>query len=273
MAIITISRELASLSEEVAQSLAKQLNFRFVDRKTVEDRMLSLGVSQQKLQKYDERKPTFFTSLSQDRDDYLHYLKSAIIAEAQSGNCVFLGRGAFAVLKDVPGLIPVFLLSNMEKRIERVKSYFHCEEKNARQIISSSDHDRTGFHKYFFDTEWKDPHNYQITLNTSNLHPQMCAQIIENMLKYTVTEEINTLFRQRIKDISLAQSVIHHVLYEKHIPVHFLEATVKENNVLLFGVANSAAVSDAAVSAAKEVPSIENVSSEIQVVHEYSIIP
>jgi osmotically-inducible protein OsmY len=73
--------------------------------------------------------------------------------------------------------------------------------------------------------------------------------------------------------MSLAQSIIHHVLYEKGLQVHFLEASVSENNAVLFGVASSAALVDAAMQAAKETPSIEKVHSEIQVVHEYSVMP
>jgi osmotically-inducible protein OsmY len=76
-----------------------------------------------------------------------------------------------------------------------------------------------------------------------------------------------------MKDLILAQGIIHHVLYEKGIAIHFLEASVSLGNVCLFGVASSASIADAAINAAKEVPSIESVKSEIQVVHEYSVMP
>jgi cytidylate kinase len=273
MAIVTISRELAALGDEIALELSKRLNYRFVDKQTLEDRIKSYGVTGQKLEKYDERKPSFFASLSQDRDDYLHYLKSAMIAEASGGNCVFIGRGAFAVFGDLPCVVPLFLTASIETRIARVKSYFHCDEKHARQLIMQSDQDRIGFHKYFFDVDWKNSANYQITFNTSNLHPKTCAAMIENLIENTINEDATKQFSKRINEMSLAQSIIHHLLYEKNLQIHFLEASVSENSAVLFGVAGSAALADAAAQAAKELPSIEKVHSEIQVVHEYSVLP
>ena len=54
MAIITVSRELAALGDETAQELAKLLGYRFVDKKTLQERIKSYGVEGQKLKKYDE---------------------------------------------------------------------------------------------------------------------------------------------------------------------------------------------------------------------------
>jgi cytidylate kinase len=273
MAIITISRELAALGDEIARELAKQLNYRYVDRFTLEERIKSYGVTEQKLEKYDERKPSFFASLSRDRDDYLHYLKSALLNETKDGGCIVIGRGAFAILSGLPGVLPVYLVSSTDVRTARVKSYFRCDEKRAMNIISQSDEDRIGFHKYFFEVDWKDPSNYQLTINTSRLHPSVCAEIVKTLLLNSVNSETEDLFKERMGDLILAQNVIHHILYEKEIAVHFLEASVSLGNACLFGVAASASIAEAAVQAAKEVPSLKNVISEIQVVHEYSVMP
>jgi cytidylate kinase len=273
MAIITISRELATLGDETAKELSRQLNYRLVDRCKLEERIKSYGVTGKKLEKYDDRKPSFWASLSQDRDDYLHYLKSAVLSEAKDGACVMIGRGAFAILRGLPGVVSVHLVSSKDVRTARVKSYFHCDEKRALQIIAKSDDDRIGFHRYFFEADWKDITNYHLTINTSHLHPAACAETIKSLLANVTSNETEELFRVRMNDLALAQSIIHHVLYEKEIMIHFLEASVSFGYARIFGVASSAAIADAALEAAKEVPSIESVQSEIQVVHEYSVMP
>ncbi|MDR2211429.1 MAG: cytidylate kinase family protein [Spirochaetaceae bacterium] len=273
MAIVTISRELAALGDEIAHELANLLKYRFVDKKRLEDLMKDLGLAEQKMEKYDERKPSFWASLSQDRDDYLHYLKTAIFSEAGQGNCVFIGRGCAAILRGMPGVLSIFLSAPPEIRIERVKSYFHCDERRARQIIDHSDRDREGFHQYFFEMKWKGPENYHLTLNTGILHPQCCAELIQIMLEKTVTKETETQGSLRIKDLVLGQQVVHHILFDKNIPIHFLEVAVQSGAVTLFGVANSQTLVEAAVSTAKEVPAAGPVSSEIQVVQEFTIVP
>ncbi|MDR1238624.1 MAG: cytidylate kinase-like family protein [Treponema sp.] len=273
MAIITVSRELAALGDETAQELARLLDYRFVDRQVLEERIKSCGIAGRKLERYDERKPSFWASLSQDRDDYLHYLKTAVFTEAEAGNCVFIGRGAGVVFRDVPGVISIFLAASMEIRLERVKSYFHCDEKRARQIIDQNDRDRSGFHRYFFDAEWKDPGNYHLALNTGRLHPAAAAEIIKGLRDHTLNPGAEALGQARIRELILEQQVKHHVMYEREIPIHFLEASVSNNRVSLYGVANSQALVEAALSAAREAAPAAEIQSEIQVVQEFSVMP
>lgn len=276
MAIITVSRELAALGDETAQELAKSLEYRFVDKKALEERINSYGMEGEKFKKYDERKPSFIASLSQDRDDYLHYLKTAIFTEAEQGSCVFIGRGVNVVLKDVPGVISVFLVAPPEIRIERVKSYFHCDEKRARQIIERSDQDRFGFHRYFFDIDWKDPGNYHLSLNTGIFHPLICAEIIKRLRDHVFTPEVEAKNAVRLKELIMEQRVKHHIIYKREIPIHFLEASVLGNRITLYGVASTPALIEAALSAAREAVdsvSMPVIQSEIQIVREYSVIP
>jgi cytidylate kinase len=273
MAIITISRELAALGDETAQELAKILGYRFVDKHTLEERIKSYGVIGRKFEKYDERKPSFWASLSQDRDDYLHYLKTAMLIEAAEGSCVFIGRGANAIFRNIPGVLSVFLVAPGDIRCERVKSYFHCDDRRARQIVDQSDRDRMGFHRYFFDIDWKEPSNYHLILNTGVLHPSAAAEIIKVHRDHVISGEMETQNTARLTELILGQQVVHHILYEKEIPIHFLEASVTGKNVTLYGVANSQSLVEAAVNVAREAAPVDSIRSEIQVVQEYSVIP
>ena len=273
MAIITISRELAALGDETAHALAAQLNYRLVGKQTLEERVRSFGVKSSKFQKYDEKKPSFWTALSQDRDDYLHFLKSAILAEASEPNAVFVGRGAAMILKGVPGVFSVFLAAPPEIRLERVKNYFHCDEKKAKQILEQSDQDREGFYRYFFDAKWKEAGNYHLALNTGHLHPDLCAEMVKYMRDKIMSSEEETKSAQMIKDLTLAQAIMHGIIHEKGMPIHFFEAVVSGSSILLYGVANTQALIEAAISTAVILAPEYSVQSEIQVVHEYNIMP
>jgi len=281
MAIITISRELATLGDETARELAKQLGYNLVDKSTLSERIKSYGVEDSKLKKYDERKPSFIASLSHDRDDYLHYLKTAILAEAEHGNCIFIGRGAGAIFKNMPAHVSMFLAAPLEIRIERVKNYFHCDEHRARQIIERSDQDRIGFHRYFFDIDWRNPENYHISLNTGISSPAVCAEIVILLKNRIFTPEAEEQNKIRLKELILEQRVKHNIMYEQGIPVHFLEVSASGGAaggaVTLYGVVNSQALYDAAMKAAIEtvnaVESQVTVKNEIQIVHEYTVMP
>jgi len=272
MAIITVSRELAALGDETAKALADQLNYRYVNKSTMEERIKSFGVSNNKFSRYDEKKPSFLASFSHDRDIYLHHLRSAVLFEAGMGSTVFIGRGTGVILKNVPGVFSVFLVAPPEIRINRVMSYYQCDEKRAKQIICQSDQDRIGFHRYFFDVNWQDAGNYHLTLNTGHLHPDVCAEIVKHLRDRIMTEEAEAQCMLRIKELALEQKIRHYLLYELNIPIHFLEADVKGSQVFLYGVTNDRAVIESAVSHTRELAPSSAIHSEIQVVQEYNIM-
>ncbi|MCL2601060.1 MAG: cytidylate kinase family protein [Treponema sp.] len=273
MGIITISRELAALGDETARELAKLLGYRLVDKDALEERVQSYGIAAKKFRKYDERKPSFFAALSQDRDDYLHYMRAAIFAEAEQGCCVIVGRGANVILKDMPALITVFLSARSEIRIERVKSYFHCDERRAAQIIERSDKDRTGFHRSFFNIEWGHPGNYHVAFNTGIFSPAECAELVGGLKQRLFTQEKEAWNHTILKNLSLEHQIKHRILYEQELPIRFLEISVSDNTVTLYGTTNSQALLDAALNSAREVADSANVRNEIQIIREYGVMP
>jgi hypothetical protein len=196
-----------------------------------------------------------------------------MLNEAVEGDCIFIGRGANIIFRGIPGVVSAFLVAPYEIRLERVKSYFQCDEKRARQILEQSDHDRSGFHRYFFDNEWKDPANYHITLNTGSQAPAICAQAIKYLRDATLTPETEGLQAERLKELILGQQVTHHILYDRGISIHFMETLVSRGKIQLYGVANSQALVEAAINAAKEVAPGGTIQSDIQVVQEFNVIP
>lgn len=272
MSIITISRELAALGDETSKELSKRLGYRIVDKEALEENIMKYDRAG-RFKKIDRQKPTLISSMSEDRDDYLHYLKSAVIDEAIEGNCIIVGRGAFAELEDVSDVLSVFLVSKIKSRVARVKNYFRCGEKSAHELIIKNDDDRSAFHKLFFEKTWKDPENYFFTLNTAELSPSCCAEIIKEYLKSVSSPESAAECSRRIFEMKTARNVVQHIRYEKHIGLHFLDAQAAGDTIKLYGIANSALMVEAATTAALEVPGVSRVDSEIRIVQEYAIGP
>jgi len=196
-----------------------------------------------------------------------------MIGEALNGDCIFVGRGASAIFSGIPGVLSVFLSSSLNVRIARVKSYFGCDEKRARLIIEQSDSSRMGFYKYFFEADWKDPGNYHVTLNTSKVPPALCADTIVRLEKSMFNAETYAEAKTALQELLDACKIVNYVLYTKKIIVHFLEAAVQNDEVLLYGVAKSAHIAEAACSAALEIAPGKKINSKIQVVQDYPILP
>ncbi len=273
MAIITIARELASLGEETAQELAKISGYTLIDKEYLESKLNSIGIGAEKREKYDEKNPGFWASLSQQRDDYLHFLKTAILEAAQENNCIIMGRGAYAIIRGVQHAVSVKITSPIAVRVERAKKLYECDNKRALQILEESDHDRGGFHKYFFSTNWTDAREYDLTINTGGTDPVHAAVAIDSLRKVYIDKEKEEAGIQKIADLVLAQKVVTEIIYSRKIPVHFLEATVERGSVVLHGVANAQSSIDSALAAAHDVSGVLHVESAVQLVQEFTVMP
>jgi len=273
MAVLTIARELGALGEDLAEELSRSTGYRVIDRQHLEAELQQLGLDPEKHQKYDERKPGLWASLSQERDDYLHYLKFILYNEASKGNCIILGRGANIILKSMPNLASVRVVAPLADRTNRVRRLFGCDERHALQLIEQSDHDRMGFNKYFFSVDWRDPHIYGLVIDMGRFTLEDAASILNLYRKTISTEDKEAAGKVRAGELLLGQKVVTEVVYTRKIPVHFLEAEARGGHVTLHGVANTESVIDEALTAARTVPGVSDVESTIQVVQEFTVMP
>jgi hypothetical protein len=273
MSILTIAREIASLGDEIAQELSSRAGYRVIDKAVIEERLGQYGIGPEKREKFDEKKPSFWASLSQSREDFLHYLKTIVYSEAVQGNCVLVGRGAFALLGSVPGVVSLRFMSPKHVRVARVREFYKCDERHAEQIINQSDHDRDGFHRYFFGVSWNDPDNFLAVINSGAMTASVGADVVTGLVKNVSALFDKSETDRRLAALNLSQAVITAILYKRKAPIQFLEADVEGGLVTLHGVAASKTAIDLAVAAARDVIGVSEVVSEIQVVQEYASMP
>lgn len=273
MAIITLSRQIASFGDEVALELSKELGYTFINRKMLEDDLIKHGISEEKLHKYDERKPGFWASLARDRDEYFDYLREAVFERTKEGNCVVIGRGGFAILKDVPGCYAVRLIASDSVRVARLMKEFLWNEKKAQALMAESDSNRRGFSKCFFYIEHDDPSCYHLVVNTDEMTPEVVAKIIRQSCELTITPDQEASGLTRIGELLQAQKIVNHIVFDLKIPVHFLEATANSSEIILHGVADSSVIIERVLSVAKSMAPGKKISSGISIVQDYKSYP
>lgn len=273
MAIITISRQIASYGDETALELAKSLGYEFIDKKDLEKDLIDKGISKECLAHYDERKPGFWASLSRNRDSYFDYLREIVYGYALKGNSIFIGRGGFALLRGIPGCYAVRLVASDDVRIARLMKEFDWPEKKARALMTESDTNREGFHRCFFDMKPEDPTHYRLVINTDFASAQLAANIITHACKETISlvEEQDGL--KRISELLLGQRIVNLIAFKEELPIYFLDAEVSDTQIVLHGVADSVACIDKALKIAEGLAQGRSVSTQISIVNEYKPYP
>ena len=219
--------------------------------------------------KFDERKPGFFASLTKDRDEYLNYAQYAILEAAEQKNVVIIGRGAFAVLQNVPNNISVRLIADEETRINRLRNEFDWDEKQALQRIQESDANRAGFHSSFYNVDISDPVNYHLVLNTGLLTLDLAASTIASLVEQKVTIKEEEEGNKMIEELLKAQTVVNKLSMERKLNIEFMHATIQGNTVVLHGVSDSPAVVEQALQIIREEMPGYDAKSAVSIIHDF----
>ncbi|MDA8425354.1 MAG: cytidylate kinase-like family protein [Treponema sp.] len=273
MAVITIVRDLGSLGEEIAKELGRITGYRILDKGYIEPLLAGYGFKPELQEKLDEKRPGFWASLSEDRSDYIHYVKTALFEEAVKGDCIVVGRGGTAVFKNVPSRLAVRITAPLELRLRRAVDLCLCDEKHARLVVEQSDHDRGGFNKIFFGLDWNDLCAFDLAISTARMDAVQAAETIDRLRRLVVDEEREAAGRTKLADMALGQRVVTSIVYQSKVRLQSLEAAADGGSVTLYGLANTQHALDRAAAAAAAVPGVSEVKNEIQLAQEFSIYP
>ncbi|MDR3284684.1 MAG: cytidylate kinase family protein [Treponema sp.] len=273
MAVITISRQVAALGDEIGAALAKELGYTFIGRKMLEQRLIDLGFPVEKLKRYDERKPGFFASLAKERDEYLDYLQTAVLEAALDDDCILIGRGTFVILNDLPHRISVRLIADDDVRRARLMNEFSWNEKQAQQRITESDTNREGFHKTFFNLGSDLPHHFHLVLNTALVDIDGAVKVLADLTRHLITPEKDALGKLKLAELLTAQQLVNKLIFEHKLNIFFLRAVIQDKTVHLQGIADSAALAEKAVGIASTLMSGYKVESGISVVQDFKAYP
>ncbi|MCP4219637.1 MAG: phospholipid-binding protein [bacterium] len=237
MPIITISRQLGSTGTEIAKYLREDLKCNLLDKESLEDAFEEYGVSKQNIEKFDERKPGFWELFKTDKTRYLHFLKGALYKFAGRKSCIIVGRAGQILLQDAPGVLHVRVVAPMETRVERVMEGFQCDGAQAEKLILHSDHERAGFHKFFFDENWEDPNLYHLVLNTAAFSVGTAAELISSVVKTKGFKAAQKETEAAVADLILGHQIKTKILYDENVSVQFLEIVVAKGIATIRGIA------------------------------------
>lgn len=269
MSIITVSRQYGSLGKEIAEQIANELDYRFLDKKSLESQYGAFGIPDVHFEIYDEKSPGFFEYFKSGKDRYLRYLKTTMFENSKEGNCVICGRGGQLILRGLPGVLHIKIVSSMKKRIERVSKTLKCDEKSAEKIILHDDRDRSGYHKFFFEHNWKDPDLYDLVINTDNLEVKSVVKMIKLLIESKSLNYNPKELVQKLNDKFIAQEVIIALLYKHNIPISILDVTCEMGKVLIKGTVTAKENIDQCIKAAMEVEGVKSVEEEIYFITSY----
>ncbi|HEX4030295.1 MAG TPA: cytidylate kinase-like family protein [Terracidiphilus sp.] len=183
--VITVEREYGSRGGQFAHDLAQRLGWRLLDSDLVAGAARMAGVDPKLAERFDERldpwyyrygklffQDSSYSMLSNsedllfDSERMLSLIRQEILAEAQQGNCVLVGRGAACALAGQPGCFHIFVYATMRAKREWFVRAFPKQADNAEQHLAAFDKRRAAVIRRFYQQDWCARGLYHMLLNS-----------------------------------------------------------------------------------------------------------
>lgn len=178
--IITIAREHGTAGKRIGQLVAQKLGIPCYYKE-----MTALAAQESGLAK------EFISDINSDENAVMRELylstsavQQAVIAQdkainliADQGSCVIVGRAADYVLRNREKVVRIFIHAPKEYRVKKVMEMYGDTEQEGRKSIARSDSARGSYYKSISGHEWGDPHQYELSVDSS-IGPEKTADLI-----------------------------------------------------------------------------------------------
>jgi cytidylate kinase len=266
MAVIAMTREMATLGKDVAAGLADRLGLNVVHHELVEhDIAERAGMRESEVHRFLEGEASLLERWKIDRKRLSHYTAQEILELAVRGNVLIRGWGANYLLRSVPHVICARICAPMPFREQVLMQRLGLESNAvARSAIAGNDaaHDRTM--RKLFGIDWMDASLYAVVLNTARVPVQDCVEHICEMAASAAFRE--TAQSQAALLDQLVLSRVRSALdrrFGSGIGLGGIDATVSSGRVTLTGATSDERLITEAVRLVHSVDGVAGVESRI----------
>lgn len=182
MTIITISRQIGSLGDEVAALTAHTLNYRLVGRELINQAARHAGVPEMALAEIDELGLLNLKPTLQASRDYRLVVEQFVRQLASEGNAVLVGRAGQVILRDNPSSIHIRIVAPLQVRIQRIIERYTIDLECAAAQVKAIDLHRKRYLRVNYHHDLDDPDLYHIIVNTAALDTERASRIIQSAL-------------------------------------------------------------------------------------------
>lgn len=182
MNIITIGREFGSGGRELGKRLSEALGFAYYDDEILTAIAQHSGLAKSYVDSIVENSAmqaypivygkTFMTpTLSDDNHWKIIQAQNDVLKElAQKSDCIFVGRCADVILRDLKPL-NLFVYADMDHKLARCKAKAPADEKltdkELIRMIKETEKKRQRYYTAVTDLKWGAKENYHLCINTS----------------------------------------------------------------------------------------------------------
>jgi cytidylate kinase len=179
MAVITITREMATGGRELGRLLARRLDYQYVDKSLFQDIAEDLNVSKGTLVSFEERRRyEGYDKSVVGEEEYKKSLECLLLGIAREDNVVIIGRAAYFFLKDMKNCYHIRLVSPMDWRKKYALENYKISPDRVQGFIEKGDEKRKWFRRSICGMRFDDSPWFHLTLNMSRISIEKAVEQI-----------------------------------------------------------------------------------------------
>ncbi|WP_136808287.1 AAA family ATPase [Desulfosediminicola flagellatus] len=211
MSIVTISRGSYSRGKEVAEKLAQKLNYECTSRDILLEACSEFNIPEVKLVRALHDAPSVLERFQHGKERFLSYYRYIILKHMKKDNIVYHGLAGHYILRDIPHVLKVRIIANMEDRVLEEMKRENISADNALYILKKDDDERRKWGLHVHGTDTWDSRLYDMVLHISTLTVDDAVQILfETVQKpiFQATPESSAILDNMLKAARLHSRMV-----------------------------------------------------------------
>ncbi len=182
MTVVTISRQMCSLGDEIADALSRKLGCEIITRDRLITDFFPETANRYELSMLSES-TKFWMRDCREGISFVEYIRRELFKTASEKTVILVGFGSQMLFAGHSDTISIRVISPQEIRIERLKKKYNIRASEAETIIRASDRRQKRFISVLFgQAEISDPSLYDVVLNTASLSADVYAAAVAEMV-------------------------------------------------------------------------------------------
>jgi cytidylate kinase len=211
MSIITISRGSYSKGKEVAEKVSAKLGYECLSRDILLEASETFKVPEIQLVRAIHDAPSLFGRLGFNRKQYIDFIQMALLIHLRRDNVVYHGLAGHFFVKNIPHVLKVRIIADLEERIKLEMERENISEAEARRIIIKDDQERRNWSKSLYGIDTADSRLYDLVIHISQITVDHAVDMICDTVKldeFRTTAESQKLIEDAYMDALVMNAAI-----------------------------------------------------------------
>jgi len=183
MGIITISRGSYTRGKEIAQKLGEKLGYKCISRELLLKDSKDFNIPEVKLLQATQDSPSIFDNVKDGKRKYTAFIREAFLEYILRDNVVYDGFAGHYFTREIPNILKVRIIANLNYRIKVVMERENISEEKARKLIYNLDVERRKWSMYMYGIDTNATELYDLVLQIDNLGVDDAIDFIYDVAK------------------------------------------------------------------------------------------